>query len=335
MNYKHFIFLTIVILLVSIVRWNRQDLFIRPYVGEDINNLGQKLGYDVEMSPDSYNYLQYVNYYRGMDVKPEVTKPYSFRFLIPLIASLLPFDTFSSLNIINLSTEILGLLFLMKILALLGFKEKTIFIASFFYSFSFPVFYYGVVGLLDAPAIFLIMLGVYITFKRKFLFLALLLMIGAMANEKVVLLLPFYFFYNVKEMGFKKSFLNSAILFLTFIIVTLLVRKYTINADSTFLWQISLDSLIYNLSRIRTYISLLLTGGIPLLLLLLSIKRIDFKNHHNYGLMAGVFFVLLMIVYSLTAAYTDGRFMWYIYPFALPLGAVFVEHYLNRKTQST
>jgi hypothetical protein len=324
-NRKHFIYLALIIVLVSTVRWNRQDIFIRQYVGYDDKQLGDKVGYDVEMSLDSYNYLQYVNYYRGKDVESEVTKPYSFRFLVPLIAAYLPLDPFSSLNIINLSTEILGLLFLMKVLALIGFNSRTTFITAFFYSFSFPVFYYGVVGLLDAPAIFLIMLGVYLTFKRRWLPLTLLLIVGAMVNEKVVLLVPFYFFFSYKEIGFGRSLLRGTCLFALFVVSTLLIRKLTINADSAFIWQISFDSLVYNLSRVRTYISLLLTGGVPMLLLLLSCKRIDFGNIYNFALLSGVVLVLVMIVYSLTAAYTDGRFMWYVYPFALPLGAVFIE----------
>ncbi len=325
MNYKHFIFLSVVVLMMSIVRWNRQDLVIRQYVGADDKKLGEKLGYDVEMSLDSYTYVQYVNYYNGEDVESEVTKPYSFRFLIPLLSSLLPFDSFTSLNIVCLSTEILGLLFLMKVLALLGFKPRTIFITSFLYSFSFPVFYYGVVGLLDAPAIFLIILGVYLTIRKQLILLILTMIVAAMVNEKVVLVLPFYFFFNIKEIGFNKSFINSVIIFVAFVAVSLIVRANTINADSSFMWTVSTSSLIDNLTRIRTYISLALTGGIPLLILVLTYRRIDFKQSHVFGFAMGTIFVGLMIVYSLTAAYTDGRFAWYLYPFILPLCAYGIE----------
>lgn len=329
MNYKHFVILSLILIAVSIVRWNRQDLLIRPYVGADDKNLGQKLGYDVEMSLDSYNYVQYVNYYNGDNVGDEVTKPYSFRFLVPFLASLLPLDSFTSLNIINLSTELLGLLFLMKILALIGFRAKTIFITSFLYCFSFPIFYYGVVGLLDAPAVFLIILGIYFTLKNQLWAVIIVLLIGAMTNEKSILILPFFFFYHIKESGFKKSFLNSLLLFSVFVITSLLVRANTINADSTFLWSASLDSLYYNLGRIRTYVSLGLTGGLPLLIMLLSISKVDFKKSYNFAFLAGVIFVVLMIIYSFMAAYTDGRFMWYIYPFSLPLAAVGIEQWYN------
>ncbi len=325
MNYKHFIFLSLVVVLMSVVRWNRQDLFIRPYVGADDKKLGEKLGYDVEMSLDSYTYVQYVNYYNGKDVESEVTKPYSFRFLIPLIASLLPFDSFTSLNLICLSTEILGLLFLMKVLALIGFKDRTIFITSFLYAFSFPIFYYGVVGLLDAPAIFLIILGVYLTLRQQLTPLIITMILAAMVNEKAVLLLPFYFFFNIKESGFKRSFINSTIIFIAFLATSLIVRANTINADSSFMWTVNTSSLIDNLTRLRTYISLALTGGIPLLIFLLTFRNIDFQKSHTFAFGMGAVFVVLMIIYSLTAAYTDGRFAWYLYPFILPLCAYGIE----------
>ena len=315
--------------MMSVVRWNRQDLFIRPYVGADDKKLGEKLGYDVEMSLDSYTYVQYVNYYNGKDVESEVTKPYSFRFLIPLIASLLPFDSFTSLNLICLSTEILGLLFLMKILALIGFKDKTIFATSFLYAFSFPIFYYGVVGLLDAPAIFLIMLGIYLTLRKQLIPLILTMIIAAMVNEKAILLLPFYFFFYIKESGFKRSFINSSIIFVAFLATSLIVRANTINADSSFMWTVNTSSLIDNLTRLRTYISLALTGGIPLLILLLTFRNIDFKNSHTFAFAMGAIFVVIMIFYSLTAAYTDGRFAWYLYPFLLPLCAYGIEKRLE------
>lgn len=321
MNYKHFILLSLVVVMMSVVRWNRQDLFIRPYVGTDDKNLGEKLGYDVEMSLDSYTYVQYVNYYNGKDVESEVTKPYSFRFLIPLIASLLPFDSFTSLNLICLSTEILGLLFLMKVLALIGFKDKTVFITSLLYAFSFPIFYYGVVGLLDAPAIFLIILGVFLTLRKHLIPLIITMIIAAMVNEKAILLLPFYFFFNIKEIGFKRSFINSALIFVAFLVVSLIVRANTINADSTFMWTVNSSSLIDNLTRLRTYISLALTGGVPLLIFALTYKTIDFKQSHTFAFAMGAVFVVIMILYSLTAAYTDGRFAWYLYPFLLPLCA--------------
>lgn len=325
MNYKHFIILSIVVLLMSVVRWNRQDLVIRPYVGADDKNLGEKLGYDVEMSLDSYTYVQYVNYYNGENVESEVTKPYSFRFLVPLLASLLPFDSFTSLNIICLSTEILGLLFLMNVLSLIGFKPKTIFITSFLYAFSFPIFYYGVVGLLDAPAIFLIILGIYLTLRKQLILLIIMMIIAAMVNEKSILLLPFYFFFNIRETSFKRSFIYSTIIFAAFVVTTLIIRANTINADSGFIWAASYSSLIDNLTRLRTYISLGLTGGIPVIIFAINYKQIDFKQSLPIAFGMGAIFVVLMIIYSLTAAYTDGRFAWYLYPFLLPLCAYGIE----------
>lgn len=147
------------------------------------------------------------------------------------------------------------------------------------------------------------------------------MIIAAMVNEKAILLLPFYFFFNIKEIGFKRSFINSALIFVAFLVVSLIVRANTINADSTFMWTVNSSSLIDNLTRLRTYISLALTGGVPLLIFALTYKTIDFKQSHTFAFAMGAVFVVIMILYSLTAAYTDGRFAWYLYPFLLPLCA--------------
>lgn len=315
---------------MSVVRWNRQDLIIGKYVGADDKNLGQKLGYDVQMSLDSYNYVQYVNYYNGEDVSDEITKPYTYRFLIPLLASLLPFDSFTSLNLINLSCEILTVLYLMYIFGAMGFSQKVQLFGGLIFAVSFPVFYYGVVGLLDAPAILLITMGIYYVMRGNLIILASLLAIGAMVNEKSILLIPFFFAFTLKEKNVKTSVIQSTVLSLVFVITNLVVRKLTINADSQFIWTISLDSLLYNLGRVRTYISLLLTGGVPLALLLYSLPKFKQSENPNFALLIGVLMVILMIIYSLTAAYTDGRFMWYIYPFALPLCGYGLQNILNK-----
>ena len=329
MNYKYFIFASVAIILMSVVRWNRQDLIIGKYVGADDKNLGQKLGYDVQMSLDSYNYVQYVNYFKGEDVSNEITKPYTYRFLVPLLASILPFDSFTSLNLVNLSCEILTVLFLMYIFGAMGFSDKVKLFGGLIFAISFPVFYYGVVGLLDAPAILIITMGIYYILKSKVINLAVILIIGAMVNEKSILLIPFFFAYTFKAKSIRSSFIQTGIMAIAFVTANLIVRKLTINADSQFIWTISLDSLLYNLGRVRTYISLILTGGIPLALLLYSIPKFKKSENPNFAFLIGVSMVILMILYSLTAAYTDGRFMWYIYPFALPLCGYGLQKLLN------
>ena len=331
MNYKYFIFAAIAVILMSVVRWNRQDLIIGKYVGADDKNLGQKLGYDVEMSLDSYNYVQYVNYYNGEDVADEVTKPYSYRILVPMMASMLPFDSFTSLNILNLSSEILTVLFLMYIFGAMGFSDKVQLVGGLLFAVSFPVFYYGVVGLLDAPAILIITAGIYFVIKNKSSWLMFMLVLGAMTNEKTILIIPFMFAYIYKDKSLKQAAVQSFMYFLLFLTISLVARNLSINSDSNFIWTISFDSLLFNLSRIRTYISLLLTGGVPLILLFYSLKHIDKSDKLNFALLFGVLMVVLMIIYSFTAAYTDGRFMWYLYPFALPLCGYGLQAFLKKK----
>src|SRR5690606_25906439 len=107
-----------------------------------------------------------------------------------------------------------------------------------------------------------------------------------------------------KEKNLKISFIHSLAMFFVFIVTTYFVRKYTLNADSTFLWSANLEALLFNLGRIRTYLSLMLTGGIPIILLVVAAKHINYDKSYNFAFAAGVFFSILLIIYSLAAAYT-------------------------------
>lgn len=333
MNYKHFILLSLIICLLSIFRWNRQDVFISKFVGKENSTLGSNLEYNVGMNDDTYSYVQYVNYYKGKDVAAEVSKPFTYRFLIPLISSVLPFDAFSSLNVINLLSEILFLFILMKVLLILKFDQKTIFLTSLLHAFSFPVFYYGVIGHIDAPSVLLFILGIYLAFKNNYWGMVLLMILGTFVNEKIVIILPFYFIYKWIGKDFKTSFWQTALLGILFLTCIYLVRNYTINSDTQYFWKADSDLFFKNLSRIKTYLSLMLTGGLPLLIFILSVKHINFRTAHNAALATGVFFVILLILYSILSAYTDGRFMWYIYPFILPLCAIGIGKWINKKKQ--
>jgi hypothetical protein len=219
----------------------------------------------------------------------------------------------------------------MYIFGAMGFSDKVQLVGGLLFSISFPVFYYGVVGLLDAPAILIITAGIYFIIKDNGSWLAVLLVLGAMTNEKTILLIPFLFAYKYKDKSLKQATINSAMYFVIFVCVSLIARKLSINSDSNFIWTVSLDSLMFNLSRIRTYISLVLTGGVPIIILLYSLPRFDKSDKLNFALLFGVMMVILMIIYSFTAAYTDGRFMWYIYPFALPLCGYGLQAILKQK----
>ena len=72
MNYRNLIILIIIIIILSIPRWNRQDLLIKDFVGKELNNYAERTNYkDINFSTDSYQYLQYISYFNGKEVEQE------------------------------------------------------------------------------------------------------------------------------------------------------------------------------------------------------------------------------------------------------------------------
>lgn len=328
MNYKHLTILTIVIVALIIPRWNRQDLFISKFTGSDSRDLASKTQYkDIDFSIDSYEYVQYVNFFRGEDVKSEIGPPYTYRFLIPFVASFFPTDPLTSLNIINLLFLFIGLIYLLKTLKLLDYNDKTIFYTGLIYSFSFPVFYYGTVGILDPVLIGSIQLGIYLLLKDKFVSLNTLIFFMATANEKIVVLLPVIFIYHFKKSGFKDSIFYTLVPFVLSVVGIFLARGLAPDSIN-YVWKIDFNTLLDNLSRPRTYLSLILSGGIPAVLAHLGRNNVP-KNDFFLALKIGVFTVYALIIYSMLAAYTDGRFIWIVYPFALPFAAGYIEKKLS------
>ena len=129
---------------------------------------------------------------------------------------------------------------------------------------------------------------------------------------------------------------DSMVGILLYIIAVYVSRNFT-PGDSVYMWGANLETLQYNLSRPRTYLSLLLTGGIPLLLTILTfIKLIKNKVSIDLNtklLIVGFIFTILLVIYSMLAAYTDGRFIWIGYTFMIGLGLEYLRMRELNKTQ--
>ena len=102
---KKIILLVLILIAVCLPRWNRMDYGpVANFTGKDSRNFVDSTEYkgtDMNLSVDSYQYLQYVNYYKGENVEASLQAPYTFRPLQPFIASYLPFDSMTSLNFVK------------------------------------------------------------------------------------------------------------------------------------------------------------------------------------------------------------------------------------------
>jgi hypothetical protein len=92
-------------------------------------------------------------------------------------------------------------------------------------------------------------------------------------------------------------------------------------------WMPSFEILIFNLSRLRSWLSFLLTFGVPGVFALLIFRyRATSWFHENFAetatLITGFFISILLFGYSMLSAHADGRFIWTSYPFSVPLAVI-------------
>ncbi len=326
MNFKRNLF-TALFILISLLavtypryNWNEIDI-IKPLTGK-----GEYSGRSV----DANQYLLLTDFYRGADNRSKLLTPYTFRPLVPFLASRLPFDSMNSINILNFSALLLTVLYLFGILKQMGFDYKLRLLGGMLFIFSFPVMYYGCIGLIDPFLIFLLTLGMYLIFKENWPLLLLLFLIGSFAKETTILLLPVAFAYIYSSKKINKGTIVWLFLFLIAYLLSIIVCREISPVQSTYIWSPSFETMTSNLARPRTYLSFLLTFGLPGIISVLAIfkmnRRRDNELTYYLPLIIGIIFSILLFMFSILSAYSDGRFIWTSYPFSIPLAVYYFSN---------
>lgn len=307
-NYNKIYFLSFILLvLVCLPRFNQNNFWIiKNYVGNN-GHLG-------EYSIDTQNYIDIIDYYKGKHKKIDViSEPYTYRVLPTFIASLLPFNSLTSLNLLNLFSLLIALWIQLITLEKLKINKGIISISSLLFIFNFPTFYFGTSGVVDPFLILIFYIILYtILFKYNILFIS-MMFLGALSKETTIILIPFYFIFNGLN---KKSFLYSFLAFAIFIIGIYLSR-ILIPINSNFVWAIDYENLIFNLGRIRSYFSYIISYSyfLPIIFYFIYLKY--YKSKIEYSLITGVILANMIFIYSFFAAYPDSRLIWTAYPFTI------------------
>ena len=322
--------LIIVVLLLVIMlypRFNMQDIsIISPFTGV-------KAG---EMTPDQKNYYNFTEYFKGKSELDKIFPPFSYRPLMPFVASLLPFDSMLSMSIVNVIANLLTVLLIYLTLRQLNFNYSLRIVGILLYIVSFPLMYYGSSGFLEPTANLFIYLIVYLTVSNRIVYLPIVFILAAITKEVTIIALPFALVYllvnnrsNLREL--KKSMFLLLLSFLFFIIANLLIR-YLFSTDNTYLWSPSFDTAIGNLSRAKTYLSFILAFGLPGLFSLWYFisKQSGLNKKKLLAWYCGTLCAILLSAYSVVAAYSDGRFIWTGYPFMIVIAVYFFQERLSK-----
>ena len=187
---KWIILLVLLLVLTGLSRFNRQDIgAINQFTSGGVSS-ETSLG-------DAEKYIAQVSYFRGNAEVDVLTPPFSYRPFAPYIASFLPFDEMTSLNIVNYLSLILGLILTLKIIQILNFSAVIGFIAGMFYSVSFPVFYYGAIGYVDPVLIAFLTAALYFILACKIIPFVLLTLLACTVKETFIIILPIWFLHMV------------------------------------------------------------------------------------------------------------------------------------------
>jgi hypothetical protein len=309
------------IIVVTFMRFDRKERLIMKHLVTSYEDGTFSQG-------DSPHYIAAVEYYRGNIDKSELVQPFSYRPLIPIIASVMPIKSpMTAINYVNLAVLLLSAIFLYKLLLYMQFSSMWSFWGGMLYIFSFPVAYYGAVGIIDTAGIMFIIIGLYYLFRNNYWGLVIAVFLGAFAKETVVIIIPVAFIYYLISKD-KNWFWKSAMLTITFIAPSYLLRLY-FDTGVGYVWQPALHTFYENL-RPKAILSQIIGFGLPGILMLLFIinwKRLSKKINQErlWALFSGVILSIMLVGYSFITAYSDGRFIWHLYPFAIPLGIKYLE----------
>ena len=190
-------------------------------------------------------------------------------------------------------------------------------------------------GYIDSVLIGFLMAAVYLMLSNKIILFFVVFTLGVGVKETMVILIPVFAIYLFFQSNFslKKNISFLLLLILAYLICTILLRNITPESE-TYIWLPYLEVLIDNLVRPKTYLSILLTFGIPgigaLLYINVALRKRSLMAQQP-ALVTGLIVSMLISFFSLFAAYADGRHIWTSYPFTIPLAVAYIKYFRERK----
>ncbi|MBN8571595.1 MAG: hypothetical protein J0M18_18375 [Ignavibacteria bacterium] len=316
--------LSIIIILIGMIRFNRNDIGITNVTVPDA-------AYDKLKSNDAIRYINMTNYFRGETSPDILIPPFTTRVLIPMAASVLPFAPDTSVNIINLILTIASLIVLYKILKYLELPQGAITLGLLIFTFSFPVFYNTTTTYVDASFMFFVYLALYCMLKEKFYALILVFILGSMTKEAMIIIIPVYFLSEI----FKGKKISTVLVYCYLLCMayslTRVILLYIRPNDLNYFPLPSMDFITNNILRPRSYISFVLSFGISgfVSVFFLVLLRKNLKELlSRYGIFfSGIAVSIIYAIYAFFSAYADGRYIWTSVPFSIPFMLILGRKY--------
>lgn len=274
----------------------------------------------VKQEPYDLKYFKaYVEYFRDQPLTAPLRPATNWRFLVPYLASNMPFDAVTSINLINCFFLVLALAVFYKTLKLMKIEHNKIWYSLWLFILSFPMFYYSTIGYVDASLFFFIALSIYFTIISKPGLFLLSILMGLCVKETIAMAIPFYLFYHLKTER-KKAIYTSIITLISFMILYYLIKKtapVSVEGSENNFWKFDLTNMKNNFFRINTWLSFILTFGLLGLLVLLEVRKLSiykmFSNQLILSSIACIGSAFFFYTLSYLSTVADGRIIWLTY----------------------
>lgn len=265
--------------------------------------------------PDSENYILLVSFFRGEIPITETVAPFSYRPLLPLIASLLPFPPELVISILNIVFIVILSWTLFLLSTEFGYSKPASFAASGICSFSWVVAYYGAVVLVDAGAVLCLSIALLLIYRDSNDYsVALFLLLGTLFKEIALVGVLASILWQKKLKPFT----------LVLPPIAYFITRYVFSEGQLgYIWNFHLES--FTTYLIPTIKTIGLTLGpfavVFIIALLMRKKNADrFDKSIKWLVLIGIPCILIFLL-GLFMAHFDSRFVWPLYPPLIPITA--------------
>ena len=308
--------LSVMLIVVTIPRFNRQDLWI-------IDNYTVGGGQASENLHDALFYIEQTQYFRG-ERETSTSAPWAFRPAVPFLAAPLPFEPMTSVNIINLLFLIAGLISLWFTISLKTRLPFLKIVGAALYVFSFGPFYWGTIGYVDAATVGFLSLSAYLLVSKLWIPLALVMAAGPFIKEPAVAIVPALF--GQVRFSMRKGWIYSGAIGmaggLLMIGMLYLARAASDTDGLAYFWGVNWRNL-FNWES-KDLVKLVLGLGLPFLLAVamtyLCRKTLREVFIQTAPFLGGTIGTLFFVIFSAACCQVAaGRFAWATNPFLIPV----------------
>lgn len=267
---------------------------------------------------DQRYFTAYTWYFKGTTTDVPIKPMTNWRFLLPLMASFLPINPPTSINLLNYLAFVIAAWVLVQTIKKINNHKHAVFFGLLTWLYAFPAMYYTCIGYADVFCIMFVYIGVFAVITNSFGLLLAAFVLGFLTKETAILLLPFFTAFNYQKLTIKKLAAKSAFLLLTALVLRFTIKTYapvTEGYSNQTFWIVSYQSFANNLTRFNTWFASLITL-LPVLLYLF-LNRLLVPTHLKRAMLLTALCAVGLWVYSFITTVADGRIFWHLYPMFL------------------